>query len=39
LFGYLRRNSKNWSANELRKCLIEINRIKTYLERKLEEVA
>lgn len=39
LFGYIRRNSKNWNKDQLKKVLIEIKQIQTYLERKLQEVA
>jgi hypothetical protein len=38
LFGYLRRNSKNWNAGQLKKCINEIRQIENFLERKLADI-
>jgi hypothetical protein len=37
LFGFIRRNSKNLNTSQVKKMLIEINQIKTYLERILKD--
>jgi hypothetical protein len=37
LFGFIRRNSKNLNTGQVKKMLIEINQIKSYLERILKD--
>lgn len=37
LFGYIRRNAKNWNEYQTKKVLKEVNQIRIFLERKLAE--
>jgi hypothetical protein len=38
-FGYIKRNSRNWNRKQLEKLLVEVNQIKSFLERRIKEVA
>jgi hypothetical protein len=37
LFGFIRRNTRNLNTGQIKKMLVEINQIKTYLERILKD--
>jgi hypothetical protein len=39
VFGYIKRNSRNWNKRQLEKLLVEVNQIKLFLERRIKECA